>query len=295
MTNLKRFNLKLAAIALLAVTATVVPAYSAAPIGPQLEPVQLASKVVYDADESENISVYDRASNAVVTVNALVDGHPSSGTGVLIDPSGIVLTSSHVIGNATEAYISMADGRKDKGAIIGRAGNNSDLALLKINVDGATPYLRLGDSAQVKVGQKVLAIGNPYGFERTLTVGIVSRLDKERNRIQTDAAINPGNSGGPLLDTRGNVIGINVTIFNPNTKAGINNRYATLMPTNIGIGFAVPINAAKDFLRELAAEPAIPASVAAISKKPVVRYIPIDRDGGYENVSILLQRFSERY
>ena len=256
-------------------------------------PASIASPI-HDQDETENISVYERAASAVLTVNALVNGRPSSGTGVLIDPAGIVLTSSHVVGNATEAYIALEDGRKDKGAIIGRTGTNADLALVKINLAAPTPYLKLGDSSYIRVGQKVLAIGNPYGFERTLTVGIISRLDKERNRIQTDAAINPGNSGGPLLDTQGNVIGINVTIFNPNTKAGINNR-TVLMPTNIGIGFAVPINAAKDFLKELAAEPAIPASVAAISKKPVVRYNPVDRDGGYENVSILLQRFSERF
>ena len=140
--------------------------------------------------------------------------------------------------------------------------------------------------AKVKVGQKVLSIGNPFGFERSLSTGIVSRLDFERDRIQTDAAINPGCSGGPLLDTRGNVIGINVAIFNPNKQGAYVDR------TNIGIGFAVPVNTVKDFLRELASEPAIPATVAAISKKPVVRYIPPGRDTGYENVSVILQRFS---
>ena len=248
---------------------------------------------VYDSGEKENISVYEAAAQAVVTINALVDGRPSSGSGVLVDPSGIVLTSSHVVGDSTEAYIALQDGRKGKAAVIGRTDDGSDLALLKINLKELTPFLKLGDSSYLKVGQKVLAIGNPYGFERTLTTGIVSRIDTQRNRIQTDAAINPGNSGGPLLDTQGYVIGINVTIFNPNSRTGINNRYGALMPTSIGIGFAVPINAARDFMKELANEPEIPASVAAISRKPLVRYNPVDHDGGYANISILLQRFSK--
>ena len=238
----------------------------------------------FDAEELENINVYEQASKATVTINALVNGAPSSGSGVLIDPDGIVMTSSHVIGNATYAYISLDDGRKARGAVIGRAGEKSDLALIKVNLPGApVPFLKLGDSSQLKVGQKVLAVGNPYGFERTLTTGIVSRLDKERNRIQTDAAINPGNSGGPLLDTQGYVIGINQSIFNPD-----GNR------SNIGIGFAVPVNSAKDFLKALAEQPALPPTVAAISKKPIIRYNPATTSG-YENVSVLLQRFSQSF
>ena len=185
----------------------------------------------YDQEEQESISVYEQAAKAVVTINALVDGHPSSGAGVLVDESGMILTSSHVIGNATNVHVSLADGRKGLAVVIGRAGEKSDLALLKLNLGSPVPYLRFGDSSKVKVGQKVLAIGNPYGFERTLTTGIISRIDGERNRIQTDAAINPGNSGGPLLDTQGYIIGINQSIFNPD-----GNR------SNIGIGFAVPVN-----------------------------------------------------
>lgn len=243
----------------------------------------------YDQEETENISVYERASRATVTINALVNGHPSSGTGVSIDPSGIILTSGHVIGDATTVYVSLEDGRKGRAAVIGRTGNKSDLALLKVNFDTPLPYLSLADSDKVKVGQKVLSIGNPFGFERSLSTGIVSRIDAERDRIQTDAAINPGCSGGPLLDTRGNVIGINVAIFNPNRQGAYVDR------TNIGIGFAVPVNTVKDFLRELASERAIPATVAAISKKPVVRYIPPGRGNGYENVSVILQRVTNQY
>lgn len=233
----------------------------------------------YDQEEQENISVYERASKAVVTINALVDGHPSSGAGVLIDESGMILTSSHVIGNATTVYVSLSDGRKANANIIGRAGEKSDLALIKADFNGPVTYLRFGDSTKLKVGQKVLAIGNPYGFERTLTTGIISRIDGERNRVQTDAAINPGNSGGPLLDTQGYIIGINQSIFNAD-----GNR------SNIGIGFAVPVNSAKDFLKALAEQRPIPATVAAISKQPVIRYR--NRTDGYENVSILLQKVS---
>lgn len=246
-----------------------------------LDSSALAYTPQFDADEQENISVYERAAKAVVTLNALVDGHPSSGTGVLIDESGLILTSSHVIGNATQVYVSLDDGRKAPASVLGRVGDKSDLALLQLKLSTPLPYLKLADSTKVKVGQKVLAIGNPYGFERTLTTGIISRLDKERNRIQTDAAINPGNSGGPLLDTQGYVIGINQSIFNPD-----GNR------SNIGIGFAVPANAVKGFLKALAEQEPIPATVAAISKQPVIRYrSPHEQQpDGYENVSIILQR-----
>lgn len=237
----------------------------------------------FDTEEQENISVYERAAQAVLTINALVDGRPSSGAGVLIDESGIILTSSHVIGNATSVQVSLADGRRGVASVLGRAGEKSDLALLRVNLGGALPYLKLGDSSKVKVGQKVLAIGNPYGFERTLTTGIISRIDTERNRIQTDAAINPGNSGGPLLDTQGYIIGINQSIFNPD-----GNR------SNIGIGFAVPANTVKSFLVALANQQPLPATVAAISKQPVIRYRALNSDG-IANVSMLLQKVGTQY
>ncbi|WP_373532643.1 S1C family serine protease [Vampirovibrio sp.] len=247
----------------------------------------LAYAPQFDVEEQDNIGVYERAAQAVVTINALVDGHPSSGAGVLIDESGIILTSSHVIGNATKVQVSLSDGRRTAASVIGRAGEKSDLALLRVNMGGSLPFLKLGDSAQIKVGQKVLAIGNPYGFERTLTTGIISRIDTERNRIQTDAAINPGNSGGPLLDTQGFIIGINQSIFNPD-----GNR------SNIGIGFAVPANTVKGFLVTLANQRPIPATVAAISKQPVIRYREraedtITADNGIANVSVLLQKVGQ--
>lgn len=241
----------------------------------------LAYTPVFDNDEQENISVYERAAQAVVTINALVHGGPSSGAGVLIDPSGLIVTSSHVIGDSNQVYISLEDGRKARGVVVGQMGDKSDLAIIKINVEGPLPVVKLGDSAQVKVGQRVLAIGNPYGFERTLTTGIISRVDKMRNRLQTDAAINPGNSGGPLLDNQGFLIGINQSIYNPEGGR-----------SNIGIGFAVPVNSVKSFLKKLASQPAIPSRTGvALTQSPIVRYNPTGRTG-YENVSDILQRFT---
>jgi serine protease Do len=235
---------------------------------------------LYERFEQENISVYEQAAQAVVTINALVNGGPSSGAGVIIDPSGLIVTSSHVVGNAGQAYVSLSDGRKARAIVVGQMSDKTDLAILKVNVESPLPTIRLGDSSQVKVGQRVLAIGNPYGFERTLTTGIISRIDSTRNRLQTDAAINPGNSGGPLLDSQGYLIGINQSIYNPE-----GNR------SNIGIGFAVPVNSVKIFLKRLAAQP-VPSRVAW-GQSAAVRHVPSSSRSGYENVSDILQRFSE--
>ena len=117
--------------------------------------------------------------------------------------------------------------------------NNKKIKLIKINTNKPLKPVVLGNSDKIKVGQKVLAIGNPFGFNNTLTTGIVSRVDVERNKIQTDAAINPGSSGGPLVNSNAEVIGINQSIYNPD-----NNK------SNIGIGFAVPIDEAKDFIQK---------------------------------------------
>lgn len=196
---------------------------------------------IYTTDESVNINVYEKVSPCVVTVMADATKGASSGTGVVIDPSGIVLTSSHVVGNAKQINISMASGRRYMGKLLALTGTNDDLALIKIKAPYPLPFAHLGDSTKIRVGQKVLAIGNPYGFERTLTIGIISRIDYERHKIQTDAVINPGSSGGPLLNTRGEVIGINQSVYNPEKSH-----------VNIGISFAVPINAAKKFVKDVA-------------------------------------------
>lgn len=191
----------------------------------------------YDEDEKININVYEKISPAIVSIDAQVPDGISSGTGCIISPHGIILTSSHVIEDTKDIDVTTYSGKVYKAEVISILGKNNDLALLKIEAKEPLAVIRLGDSEGIKVGQKVLAIGNPFGFSGTLTQGIVSRIDYVKNKIQTDAAINPGNSGGPLLNSAGEVIGISQSIYNPD-----NNR------SNIGIGFAVPVNSVKEFI-----------------------------------------------
>ena len=193
----------------------------------------------YRNEEFINVTVYERINPAIVLVEAqLIDGI-SSGTGCIINSKGIILTSSHVVDKASYIEITTSKGAVYKAEMVGIDRQNGDLALLKIKPDKPLPTIKLGDSSLVKVGQKVLAIGNPFGFNGTLTTGIVSRIDYERNKIQTDAAINPGSSGGPILNANGEVIGISQSIFNPD-----NNK------SNIGIGFAVPANEVKKLIKD---------------------------------------------
>lgn len=189
----------------------------------------------YRSEEFTNVTVYERINPAIVLVEAQIKDGISSGTGCVINKSGIVLTSSHVVDKATYIEVTTSKGETYKAELIKNDTETGDLAILKINpVKPLQAVIKFGDSSLVKVGQKVLAIGNPFGFNGTLTTGIVSRIDYERNKIQTDAAINPGSSGGPILNANGEVIGISQSIFNPD-----NNK------SNIGIGFAVPANEVK--------------------------------------------------
>jgi len=212
-----------------------------------------AAAVSYTADEQNNIDVYRTGRDATVNITSKVyrQGfffrvYPETGTGsgFVIKPSGEILTNNHVVNGASELTVTLADKKIYKARVLDtdRAG---DLALIKIDPDKKLPALTLGNSDSLVVGQKVLAIGNPFGFAGTLTTGVVSSLNRtiqtEEDRemegmIQTDAAINPGNSGGPLLDSHGSVIGINTAIFSQ---------------TNVGIGFAMPINRAKTMLDEI--------------------------------------------
>lgn len=191
----------------------------------------------YDEDERININVYEKITPAIVSIDAQLPDGVSSGTGSIISSNGVILTSSHVVEGSNDIDVTTASGKVYKAEILSILGKNNDLALLKIDAKEPLQVIRLGDSEGIKVGQKVLAIGNPFGFSGTLTEGIVSRIDYVKNKIQTDAAINPGNSGGPLLNSSGEVIGISQSIYNPD-----NNR------SNIGIGFAVPVNSAKEFI-----------------------------------------------
>lgn len=191
----------------------------------------------FGADELINISVYERINPAIVAIEAnLADGF-SAGTGCVIRSDGVILTGSHVIDEAKEIDVTTSDGKVYKASVLAKMGKNNDLALLKISPKSRLRTIAFGDSSDVKVGQKVLAIGNPFGFSGTLTSGIVSRIDYAKGRIQTDAAINPGCSGGPLLNSQGEVIGISQSIYNPDNNI-----------SNIGIGFAIPVNDAKKFI-----------------------------------------------
>ena len=204
-------------------------------------------------DEQSNIEIYNRASAATVNITSTVlsrdwffDVYPrkESGSGFIIDAEGRILTNHHVIGgNAPQIEVTLLDDETRYPANVLAVDEANDLALIQIKSERDLPHLTLGDSEHLKVGQKVLAIGNPFGLDGTLTTGVISSLgrtirDNEsllEDMIQTDAAINPGNSGGPLLDSSGNVIGVNTAIFGPGS--------------NIGIGFAMPISRAKPLLR----------------------------------------------
>ncbi len=190
-------------------------------------------------EERNFIEVYEKILPSIVSIEAELDRGTSGGTGCVVGKSGIILTSSHVIEHAKSITVITNSGKKYDARIYAILKNKCDLALIKIDTSEDLQLSKFGDSNDIKVGQRVLAIGCPFGFKDTLTTGIISRIDKERNKIQTDAAINPGCSGGPLLNMQGEIIGINQSIYNPD-----NNR------SNIGIGFALPSNTAVNFINK---------------------------------------------
>ena len=204
------------------------------------------------ADELNNIDIYKMASPSVAYITSTVyrqtffyglQAAKDLGSGFIINANGEILTNYHVISGSQQVEVTLTDQSKYKATILVRDRIN-DLALIKIEPKKKLTYLNLGDSDHLQVGQKVLAIGNPFGFDGTLTTGVVSTLGRtieaENNHkmegmIQTDASINSGNSGGPLLDSQGSVIGINTAIYGPGGGS-------------VGIGFALPINRAKSLL-----------------------------------------------
>jgi len=220
------------------------------------EPTTAATANGFSPDEQNNIDIYKASREATVYITSTVYRedfffrvYPAEGTGsgFIINPEGEILTNNHVVSGTAQLTVTLADKKVYKAKVLGTDSRN-DLALIKIDTGRKLPALHLGDSDHLVVGQKVLAIGNPFQFQGTLTTGIVSSLDRtiqtEESRrlegmIQTDAAINPGNSGGPLLDSRGNVIGINTAIYG--------------QQGSIGIGFAMPIARAKAMLEEFQA------------------------------------------
>jgi putative serine protease PepD len=214
-----------------------------------------AKPVIVSADEEINMDVFKGVHPAVVNIatttlamNFWLEIIPreGQGSGFIIDRNGYILTNNHVVAKAQKITVTMADGRKIPASLIGR-DPASDLAVIKISPTYVGIVATLGDSDHIMVGQKAIAIGNPFGLSHTLTTGIISALNRgirteDGNQIddliQTDAAINPGKSGGPLLNSNGEVIGINTAIY-------------SLSGGYQGIGFAIPVNRAKDVASQL--------------------------------------------
>ena len=227
-------------------------------IDSQLLQRNMADLVGFTEDERLNISIYEQLNTGVVNIttetvaiNWFLEPVPqagSSGSGSIINTRGYVLTNNHVIARANKVFINLADGSQFEGTVVGTDPEN-DIAVLKFDPPPGMEMqvIPFGSSDNLKVGQKVLAIGNPFAFERTLTVGIVSGLGRPiqispnyiiKDMIQHDASINQGNSGGPLLNSQGQMIGINTMIYSPSGGS-------------VGVGFAVPINTAKRVVAEI--------------------------------------------
>ncbi|MCU0588997.1 MAG: trypsin-like peptidase domain-containing protein [Syntrophobacteraceae bacterium] len=207
-------------------------------------------------DERNNIELYQRLAPGVVNITSTVleqdfffnvVPRQGAGSGAVIDPRGYILTNHHVIEDARKLEVTLANGKKLTARLVG-SDPDSDLAVVKIEVKREDlAVIPMGTSSALKVGQKVLAIGNPFGLGQTLTTGVISSVGRMlrassglpvEDIIQTDASINPGNSGGPLIDSSGRMIGINTAIFSPTGS-------------NVGIGFAIPIDTAKMVLDDL--------------------------------------------
>jgi len=209
----------------------------------------------YDTEEQQNIGVYKKALPSVVNITSTEVAfdffygpvpQEGQGSGFILTKDGLILTNNHVIGNAQRVEASLSDKKKYKAKVLARDPNH-DLALIKIEAPNLTP-VTLSDSRSLLVGQRVYAIGNPFGLNGTMTRGIISAIRSVRSpngapiedAIQTDAAVNPGNSGGPLLNSRGDVIGITTMIASNGADQ------------SSGIGFAIPINTARAILDDYA-------------------------------------------
>ena len=237
-----------------------------------VEITEAAGSEALDAEEQNNISVYRKNIASVVNITSRVMTfdffyglvpQEGQGSGFVIDKAGHILTNYHVIADARQVEVTLHDRKKYKATIVG-TDKSHDLAIVQIKAPGLQP-MTLGDSTNLQVGQKVYAIGNPFGLAGTLTRGIVSSIRQVQEpdglvideAIQTDAAINPGNSGGPLLNWHGEVIGINTMI-------------ASSVGQSAGIGFAIPINTAKAVVNDL-------VTLGRVRRPALsVRTIPID-------------------
>ena len=229
---------------------------AAAPLPPAVQPVAAPAPPAdpdTSLDEQNNIAIYEQVSPAVVNITSTTIQYDfffrvfpvqGSGSGFLIDDRGNIVTNYHVVSGARSIEVTLSDRTRHPARLVGR-DRLTDLAVIQITDRPNLPFVKLGDSDRLQVGQKVLAIGNPFGFQGTLTTGVISALGRSiqdegrvlEDLIQTDAAINPGNSGGPLLNARGEVIGVNTAIFGPGA--------------NVGIGFALPVALVKESLSDL--------------------------------------------
>lgn len=226
-------------------------------------------------DEQNNIEVYRTLSPGVVFIHStsygrdffgFMEAQEGSGSGSILDQQGNILTNYHVIAGAQKLSVSMG-GKKDYPAVVVGGDPDTDLAIIRLTEkpEGQLTVIPMGDSDRLVVGQKVLAIGNPFGLDRTLTTGVISGLQRpiraRNNRliegaIQTDASINPGNSGGPLLDSRGRMIGINSQILSPSGSSA-------------GVGFAVPVSIAKRVVPQLIQNGAVRRPKLGISTRDI--------------------------
>ncbi len=227
------------------------------PVPATAPPASMVLPVSLSEVERDTIALYQDRNRAVVnittetiTYNWFLEPIPRQGTtgsGSIIDERGYVLTNQHVVEDAYKVFLTLYDGSRLEGEVVGVDPEN-DLAVVAFDPDDRdVDVIPLGDSEGLQVGQRVLAIGNPFGLERTLTTGIVSGLGRPlkarnnlviRDMIQTDASINPGNSGGPLLNMSGDMVGINTMIYSPSGGS-------------VGIGFAVPVNTARRVVPDL--------------------------------------------
>ncbi|HZC68576.1 MAG TPA: Do family serine endopeptidase [Nitrospirales bacterium] len=227
----------------------VVEPFAGVPFAEELNGIRLLEEI-----ENVFISLADHVKPAVVNISPVSASTksgesprergpniPGTGSGVIVDKDGTVVTNNHVVGDAKEVEVRLSDRSKYVGQVIGR-DPDTDLAIVKVTADRELPTVPFGDSSKVRVGQWVMAVGNPFSLDRTVTVGVVSGLERDAVRlsryeafIQTDASINPGNSGGPLFNIKGEVIGINTAIIN----------YAQ------GIGFAIPSNMVQQVVNQL--------------------------------------------
>jgi S1-C subfamily serine protease len=246
----------------------------AVPLGSSSSAATIAQRdAVLTEEESINVRIYRQASPAVANIRTktteydfFMDPVPveGAGSGFVMDPRGYILTNYHVVEGAQSIEVVLGDQSRYTAKFIG-ADQRNDVALVKVEPKGKLVAMPLGDSGAIQVGQKVLAIGNPFGFQSTLTTGVVSAIGRSvqtsqatfiDEAIQTDAAINRGNSGGPLINTHGEVIGINSAIYTPSG-------------TTAGIGFAIPINTAKIIAHDLITDGRVHLAYLGVQTLPV--------------------------